>query len=445
VVPAAQLGRPRVDIVIASAAEGMFNNVTRLMDEAVQRVKVLDEADNLVRQHYLATKAILMERGYPEAEADRRAGVRIFDEAPGQFNLNTSGIAAASGSWDTDAGMADDYLRKMGHAYGNGFWGEPMEDVFRLALQGTEKIVHSSSTMLYGALDNDDMFMYMGGLATAIRSLDGTEAELVITNTRDPGRPEMSSIDEFIGTEFRSRYVNPVWIEGMQAEGYAGAGAMREFVEYLWGWDATVTNTVDDQMWQETFGVYVEDRHNLGIAEFFETSSPYAFQDMTARMVETIRKGYWNADEATETRLLEELAASVEAHGVSCSDLTCGNPLLAEYVMERGAEVGVAPAALDAFAAAVEMATRTDLYARAAEAEAFVAENDQTLADRLAETPAPGRAAGRVEGFALEERERPAAQTLAPSTVGGGVFDALWGGLPVLAVLLVWRWRRARA
>src|SRR5690606_2303511 len=41
VVPREQLGRPRVDIIIASAAEGMFSNVTRLMDEAVQRVKML--------------------------------------------------------------------------------------------------------------------------------------------------------------------------------------------------------------------------------------------------------------------------------------------------------------------------------------------------------------------------------------------------------------------
>ena len=46
-------------------------------------------------------------------------------------------------------------------------------------------------------------------------------------------------MDKFIGTEFRSRYVNPTWIEGMKKEGYAGAGEMRQFVEYLWGWDAT--------------------------------------------------------------------------------------------------------------------------------------------------------------------------------------------------------------
>src|SRR5690606_34853906 len=49
VIPSAQLGRPRVDIIIASSAEGMFNNVTVLMDRAVQKVKALEEAENYVR------------------------------------------------------------------------------------------------------------------------------------------------------------------------------------------------------------------------------------------------------------------------------------------------------------------------------------------------------------------------------------------------------------
>ena len=88
--------------------------------------------------------------------------MRIFDEPPGTFNLNTSIIAAQSGTWDSDKGMADDYIHKLGHGFGNGFWGEPMEDVFRMALSSTYKVVHSSSTALYGALDNDDMFMYTG-------------------------------------------------------------------------------------------------------------------------------------------------------------------------------------------------------------------------------------------------------------------------------------------
>ena len=110
VIPRAQLGRPRVDIVIASAAEGMFNNVTVLMDKAVQKVKAIDEAENYVRSALPEDQGdARSSAATTEDEADRRAGVRIFDEPPGTFNLNTSTIAAASGTWDSDKGMADDY------------------------------------------------------------------------------------------------------------------------------------------------------------------------------------------------------------------------------------------------------------------------------------------------------------------------------------------------
>ncbi|MEE2963475.1 MAG: cobaltochelatase subunit CobN [Acidobacteriota bacterium] len=434
VVPQQSLGRPRVDIVIASAAEGMFNNVTLLMDRAVQLVKMLEEADNYVRRHYLSTKATLIDNGYDEEEAGRLAGVRIFDEPPGSFNLNTSGIAAASGTWDTDAGMANEYLSKMGHGYGNGFWGEPMEDVFRLALSGTEKVVHSSSTMLYGALDNDDFFMYAGGLAAAVRNLDGETPEIVVTNTRDPGQPEMTAIDKFIGTEFRSRYVNPTWVEGMQKEGYAGAGEMKAFVEYLWGWDATVSDVVDAAMWQETFAVYVEDKHDLGMDAFFDDNSPFAFQDMTARMIETIRKEHWDADDVTRTRLLTEYVDSVVTHGVGCADHTCGNARLLEYVLEEGARNGVPVPALDQFQAAMEEAIGTDIESAARAMEAFVRRNES--GPRYTEN---------IEGLRMEERrpETPVAQT-SDLAREAGAWDAVWVGAPILGLLAVWRLRRRR-
>ena len=436
VVPARELGRPRVDIVIASAAEGMFNNVTRLMDEAVQRVKVLDEAENFVRRHYLATRAALIDRGYAEEDADRRAGVRIFDEPPGTFNLNTSRIAAASGTWDSDRPMADEYLSKMGHGYGNGFWGEPMEDVFRLALSGTEKVVHSSSTMLYGALDNDDFFMYMGGLAAAVRSIDGESPQMVVTNTRDPGQPEMTNIDKFLGAEFRTRYVNPTWIEGMQREGYAGAGEMRAFVEYLWGWDATVPETVDDAMWQESFAVYVEDRHDLDLKAFFDEHSPHAYQDITGRMVETIRKGYWAADDATTERLLREHVESVAAHGVGCSEHTCGNPRLLRYVLEQGAAMNIPGPALEAYRAALEEAIGADIETAAAEAEEFVRWNESR----------PALTTMNIEGFRMEESADDAEPLPAPPASGAddGVWTPLWVGAPLVGLLAVWRWRRRR-
>jgi len=444
VIPRAQLNRPRVDIVISSAAEGMFNNVTKLMDEAVQKVKALDEADNYVRSHYLSTKATLISRGYSPEDADRRAGVRIFDEPPGEFNLNTSTIAAHSGTWDSDKGMADDYIRKLGHGYGNGFWGESMEDVFRMALSGTEKIVHSSSTTLYGALDNDDMFMYVGGLATAVRSLDGKSPEMVVTNTRDPGHPEMTTIDKFIGTEFRSRYVNPTWIEGMKKEGYAGAGAMREFVEYLWGWDATAPEVIDDAKWKETFDVYVEDKHKLGMQEFFEKNSPFAYQDMTGRMVETVRKGYWKADAATQKKLLEEYVNSVARHGASGSEVTTANARLQKYVLDEARKVGIPVPALEQFQKAIEDATGQRVNAAAEEEADFAKKNDAEMAGNLSKIPAMSRVANTIKGYVMEQHDKSQPQKSSSGDTVRTEVQALLVGTPVIALLIAWRWKRAR-
>ena len=438
VVPAPQLGRPRVDVVIASSATGMFSNVTRLMDEAVQRVKVLEEADNYVRRHYLATKVALIGRGYTVEDADRRAGVRIFHEPPGKFNLTTSRIVAASGTWDSDLSMADEYLSKMGHGYGNGFWGEPMEDVFRLTLSGTEQVVHSSSTMVYGALDNDDFFMYMGGLAAAVRSIDGESPEMAVTNTRDPGRPEMTAVDEFIGAEFRTRYVNPTWIEGMQREGYAGASEMRRFVEYLWGWDATVPETIDDAMWNESFAVYVQDRYALGLKAFFDEHSPHAYQDITGRMLETIRKDYWAADDATTERLLREHVESVAAHGVGCSSHTCGNPRFLRYVLEQGAAMNVPGPVLEAYRAAMEQAIGAGIETASAAAEEFARRNDARSA-RPANTG--------IEGYRMTETTEDSAPSpdVASTRPRANSWAPLWVGLPSLGLLLAWRQLRRRA
>jgi cobaltochelatase CobN len=452
VVPSHQLGRPRVDIVIASAAEGMFNNITLLMDKAVQLVKMLEEAENYVRRNYLVTRAALIELGYSEEQADRRAGVRIFDEPPGIYNLAVSQIAESSGTWDSDHVLGDDYLRRMGHGFGNGFWGEPMEDVFRLALSGTEKVVHSSSTMLYGALDNDDFYMYMGGLASAIRNLDGETPELVVTNTRDPANPRMTSIDQFIGSEFRTRYVNPTWITGMQAEGYAGAGAMREFVEYMWGWDATVTEVIDEAMWQETFEVYVEDKHDLDIRAFFDARSPFAFQDITARMLETVRKEYWNPDEETLAALLEAHVGNVNTHGVGCSEVTCGNPRLVRYVVEQALGAGVPVPAVEAYVQAMEQAIGASIDELAAAAEAWARLNDARVAGR----PVPGPEAAAEESVDAAELQgylmrsvdrRQAAETASDvptMSVDARSLGLLWVGALLLGLLGLWRWRHGR-
>ncbi|MGV3591524.1 MAG: cobaltochelatase subunit CobN, partial [Gammaproteobacteria bacterium] len=417
----------------------MFNNVTVLMDQAVQKVKALEEAENYVRDHYLATKAALIGMGYSEEDADRRAGVRIFDEPPGTYNLNTSNIAAASGTWDSDVGMANDYIEKMGHGFGNGFWGEPMQDTFKLALDGVEKVVHSSSTTLYGALDNDDFFMYMGGLAASVRTVNGGEdPELVVTNTRDPGKPEMASLDKFIATEFASRYVNPDWIRGMQSEGYAGARTMVEFVEYMWGWDALVTDVVDERMWQESFEVYVQDKHQLGMQEFFESESPYAFQDVAARMLETIRKDFWGADAATRTELLGRYVESVNTFGINCTEVSCANPRLMEYVLEQGRLAEIPSVDLERFREAVETAVRGSIEQLADAQEQFARSNDARIAAQY--EGAPG---AELQGMRMERIDDAQPMEVRQVSSGESPRGAVLLQFVMLAALLAW-WARRR-
>jgi cobaltochelatase CobN len=283
-----------------------------------------------------------------------------------------------------------------------------------------------------------------------------------VTNTRDPGKPEMTSMDQFIGTEFRSRYVNPTWITGMKKEGYAGAGATREFVEYLWGWNATVPETVDGAMWKETFDTYVEDKKNLGLKEFFAQSSPYAYQDMTGRMVETVRKGYWNADAATKTKLLSEYLESVNAHGTSGADFTTGNARLSKYVVEQAHAAGIPVPAIEGFERAMERAMGASIAKSAKVTENFVARNEaparpaaqppqgpdaREREPQVRSAPAPGGAAtaGQMRGYVMEQQDRTRSTAGQPVSLAGTPQWAAAGvTLPVLVGLIAWRRRHRR-
>ena len=53
---------------------------------------------------------------------------------------------------------------------------------------------------------------------------------------------------------------------------------------------------------------------------------------MTARMLETARKGNWDASDEVLENLATEYAESVIEDGVTCCHHTCGNPLLNSYV-----------------------------------------------------------------------------------------------------------------
>lgn len=411
IIPREELGRPRIDILISSAAEGVFPKLTVLMDKAVQMVKELDEPDNYIRQHYLELKEELVKIGYSEEKAAQYAGVRIFDEPPGVYNLNTSTIAASSATWDDSNVLAQDYIRKMSYGYGNGLWGEPMEDVYKKILSGTDMVVHSRSSNLYGTLDNDDFFMYAGGLAKAVDYLDGKTPDLMVSNLMNPANPKAEPINRVMGTELRSRYLNPKWIQGMKEEGFEGANEMSKFVEYLWGWQVTVPYTVDDAKWNQIYEVYVEDKYDQGMKEFFDRENPWAYQVMTARMLETIRKEYWDADEKTIQTLAKELANSVATYGVACNENTCANPYLTEMVIKTVSVPGVMdPKTVEKFESVLNEATGSPLQALKEKMDRLKRELSKVTETAPGEERDQEPLSGdlqKVKGYEMEDIEQP--------------------------------------
>ncbi|MFA5074147.1 MAG: cobaltochelatase subunit CobN [Nitrospirota bacterium] len=338
----AELGRARIDVTIVPSGlyRDLFSNLIALLDKAVTLAKDQDEKDNALKAHILKTKEMLMQKGIAEELAERLATVRLFTVPPGAYGTNLEKVIPLSNTWEKEEQLSDIYFMRMSHLYGQGFWGgketQGSEDLSRTllqtALRGSKMVVHSRSGNVYATLDNDDFFQYLGGTALAIRAVDGKTPEVYVSNLANPRAPKQETLEKYMGRELRSRYLNPAWIKVMMHEGYAGARYVNKIFENLWGWQVTVPHAVDGAKWNELYETYVLDRNNLGIKEMFEQAkNMHAYQALVARMLETIRKGYWKPDEKIRETLAKEYAETAEEVGLACCDHTCNNPLLTEF------------------------------------------------------------------------------------------------------------------
>jgi hypothetical protein len=114
---------------------------------------------------------------------------------------------------------------------------------------------------------------------------------------------------------------------------------------------------------------------------------------------------------------------------------------LQQYVMEQGLRAGVPVPALEGFKRAMEKATGQAIDPAAESQQSFARENDAKMAANLATTPAPSRAARKLEGYLMEERTQEA-RNEARRQAAVQEYAALWASLPLLACLLVWKYKR---
>ena len=350
-----ELGRPRIDVMVIPSGlhRDVFPGKLKLIDRAI-RLAAADNAtlyDNYVRENSEGIFEALNATGdytgpYPEEDARYLSVSRIFLEAPGTYGPNLDSVIGASSTWNNSSVIGETYISRMHYIYGDEVWGIPGEYVFMLNLAQIDAIVHNTNSNLYGFIDNDDVFQYVGGLVRAYKVVTGNEFDsdnIYVTDNSDPtADPTVSSLREVIYQELRTRYLNPTWIEGMMGEGYAGAGEISKFLEYLWGWEATCPDLISDDMWQEVYEVYVEDKYGLEMGEFFEGNTAYAYQSIVGRLLETVRKGYWTPSDDVLRQLVAEYIESIADAGyITCCHHTCANPLLDEYIRGLISALGI--------------------------------------------------------------------------------------------------------
>ncbi|MBU4532843.1 MAG: cobaltochelatase subunit CobN [Firmicutes bacterium] len=396
--PLDELGRPRVDVVVTMSGlfRDTFANLAEMLDQTLRDTMALAESpeDNLLKRHQQQDLLYYQQQGLTPDEAHRLAGARIFSEAPGSYGTGVAAMVEATTAWEDRSELAETYLNRMGYIYGVEAYGLEGGEAFRRVLRNVE-VTAQVRDSLYGVLDNDDVYQYLGGLSLAVKEAAGRDVDSFIINTRQGGAPRIQSFDRFLGTEVRTRLLNPQWIDGMLAEGYSGATEISKHVAHLFGVDATM-DAVDDWTWRQTMEKLVLD------PKVNSRLTPYVHQAITGWGLEAARREMWQTDREMLGRLADTYLESVLEYGVVCCHHTCANVVFNEWLAQFSSLPG---GKQRKFAEIFHRATEREL------ALGYAAERPPTVVWRLAlltETEQTG--AGASAGDDSKEGQKAAAQ-----------------------------------
>ena len=308
VIPLAELGRPRVDVVcrISGFFRDAFPHLIALLDQAYQAVMALDESldQNFPRRHALASVARLRLEGQPEAQAETEARYRIFGCAPGSYGAGILPLIDA-GNWENDADFAEVYLTWGGYAYSATAQGVAARDAFADALSSVQVATKNQDNREHDIFDSDDYLQFHGGMIATIRALTGQNPARYFGDSSNPARPRTRDLREETRRVYRSRVVNPKWIESMKRHGYKGGLELAATVDYLFGYDATA-QVLDDWMYAGVVDAYLRDEE---LQQFFADSNPWAWQAIAERLLEAVERGLWQDPDPLDIQLLEAAKA----------------------------------------------------------------------------------------------------------------------------------------
>lgn len=303
IVPAFQLGRPRVDVTLRVSGffRDAFAGIIRLFDAAVRGLAAFEDPGdgNTIRANIEQRAAELRAQGHDHDSAMRQACFRVFGSQPGTYGSGLS-ERVDGGDWSDSDDLADAYVERGGYAYGEHEYGEAAFDAFNDRLEGLEAVIQNQDNREHDILDSADYYQFQGGMANAARSRrSGRMPTIYHGDHSNPGMPRIRTLTEEINRVVRTRVTNPKWIGAMQGHGYKGAFEMAATVDYLFAYDAT-TQVVDDYQYAAVSDALILDDDNRA---FVEAHNPDALRNMSERMLEAMQRGLWHEPGAYRERI----------------------------------------------------------------------------------------------------------------------------------------------
>ena len=339
-IPSADLGRPRIDVVVQTSGQLRDIAASRLflVNRAVEMAAAAknDQYENQVAAGVLEAEKTLIDKGISPKDAREISTFRVFGGANGGYGTGIQGMVDAGDRWEDESEIASTYLNNMGAYYGSEKnWEKFQQFAFEAALTRTDVVVQPRQSNTWGALSLDHVYEFMGGLNLTVRNVTGKDPDAYLSDYRNRNNNKMQEVKEAIGVESRTTIFNPSYIkEKMKGEATSAAG-FAEIVRNTYGWNVMKPSVIDNEMWGEIYNVYVKDKFNLGVQDFFEKQSPAALQEITAVMMETARKGMWKATDQQLADLSNLHTDLIQKYKPACSGFVCDNAKLRDFIASK--------------------------------------------------------------------------------------------------------------
>ena len=212
-------------------------------------------------------------------------------------------------NWESDRDFATVFVEWGGYAYGREVDGADARDVFVERLRTVDVAVHNQDNREHDIFDSDDYFQFHGGMIATVRSLTGRQPKAYFGDSSRPDAARVRDLREEALRVYRSRVVNPKWLESIRRHGYKGGLELAATVDYIFGFDATA-HVAPDFMYE---GLAAEYALSPDMQTFLERSNPWALHAIADRLLEAADRGLWEHPEEATLEALRDVRLKAES------------------------------------------------------------------------------------------------------------------------------------